>query len=265
MTGHAAVGVDDDLAAGQAGVAHRAADLEAAGRVHEQAVALGVELDAVLDELGQDVLDDELADVGREQRVEVDVRGVLRGDHDRVEADGLVAVVLDGDLGLAVGAQVRDGPVLADLGQAAREPVRDVDRQRHELGGLVAGVAEHQALVAGALLVELVLVALDALLVGGVDALRDVRGLGADGHRHAAGGAVEALLRGVVADLEDLLPDELRDRRVGLRRHLTRDVHETRGDEGLHGDARGRVLGEKCIEDRVADLVSDLVGVALGH
>lgn len=142
--------------------------------------------------------------------------------------------------------------------------MRDVDRQRHELGGLVAGVAEHQALVAGALLVELVLVALDALLVGGVDALRDVRGLGADGHRDAAGGAVEALLRGVVADFEDLVPDELRDRRVGLRRHLSRDVHETRGDEGFHGDARGRVLGEERVEDRVADLVSDLVGVALG-
>ncbi len=33
MAAHAAVGVDDDLAAGEAGVAHRAADDEAAGRV----------------------------------------------------------------------------------------------------------------------------------------------------------------------------------------------------------------------------------------
>ena len=39
VTAHAAVGVDDDLAAGQAGVAHRTADDEAAGRVH---VDLGV-------------------------------------------------------------------------------------------------------------------------------------------------------------------------------------------------------------------------------
>ena len=69
---------------------------------------------------------------------------------------GLVAVVLDGDLGLAVRAQVRDGAVLADLGQAAGQPVRQRDRQRHQLGRLVAGEAEHQALVAGALRVELV-------------------------------------------------------------------------------------------------------------
>ncbi len=34
VAGHAAVRVDDDLAAGQAGIAHRPADHEAAGRVH---------------------------------------------------------------------------------------------------------------------------------------------------------------------------------------------------------------------------------------
>ena len=117
----------------------------------------------------------------------------------------VVLVVGDGDLGLAVGAQVRDGAVLAHLGQALGEPVRDVDRQRHELGGVVAGVAEHQALVAGALAVERVVAALGALLDGVVDALGDVRGLLADRHGDAARLAVEALGRRVVADAEDRL------------------------------------------------------------
>ena len=62
--------------------------------------------------------DDVFADVGGEQGVQVDVAGVLRGDHDGVQTDRLVAVVLDGDLGLAVGPQVGDGTVLADLGEA---------------------------------------------------------------------------------------------------------------------------------------------------
>ncbi|GAA2990731.1 hypothetical protein GCM10020227_69480 [Streptomyces flavovirens] len=210
------------------------------------------------------MLDDELADVGREERVQVDVGRVLRGDDDRVQAERLVAVVLDGDLGLAVGPQVGDGAVLADLGEAAREPVRQVDRQRHQLGRLVAGVAEHQPLVAGTLLVELVLVALDALLVGGVDALRDVRGLRPDGHRDTTGSSVEALLGGVVADLEHLAAHEVGDVGVGLGRDLTRDMHQTGGDQGLDGDARGGVLAQERVENRVADLVSDLVGVALG-
>ncbi len=265
MAGHAAVGVDDDLAAGQAGVAHRAADLEAAGRVDQQAVALGVQLDALVEQGLQLGLHDELADVGSEQRLQVDVGGVLRGDDDRVEADGLVAVVLDGDLRLAVGAQVGDGAVLTDLGQALGQAVRQEDRQRHEGRRLVGGVAEHQALVAGALPVQLVVVALHPGLVRRVDTLRDVRGLRADGHRHAAGGAVEALLGGVVADLQDLAADQVRDVRVGLGRDLAGHMHQAGGDQRLDGDPGGRVLAQKRVENGVADLVSDLVGVTLGH
>ena len=44
-------------------------------------------------------------------------------------------------------------PCLADLGEPVGQPVREPDRHRHEVVGLVAGVAEHHALVAGADLV----------------------------------------------------------------------------------------------------------------
>ena len=81
VAGVAAVGVDDDLAAGEAGVAHRAADDELAGRVDEQPVALGLEA-----EVGDLRRDDVLGDVGGEQADDVDVLGVLRGHDDGVEA-----------------------------------------------------------------------------------------------------------------------------------------------------------------------------------
>ena len=42
-------------------------------------------------------------------------------------------------------------------------------------------------------------------------------------------------------------------------------MHETGGDESLHGDARVLVDGEEGVEDAVADLVADLVRVTLGH
>ena len=130
----------------------------------------------------------------------LDVLGVLRGEHDGVDAHrAVVGVVLDGDLGLAVGAQVGQRAVLADRGEPLGEALGDHDRQRHQHVGVVAGVAEHQALVAGALLVHRVDRA-GARLVAGVDALGDVAGLAADGDHHAARVAVEALLRGVVAD-----------------------------------------------------------------
>jgi hypothetical protein len=153
----------------------------------------------------------------------------------------------------------------ACLGQPLGQPVRQGDRQRHQLGRVVARVPEHQPLVAGALLVELVVVALDPVLVGVVDALGDVGRLRPDGHRHAAGGAVEALLGRVVADLQDLLPDQLGDRRVGLGGDLTGHMDLAGGDQRLHGDPRGGVVLEEGVENGVADLVSDLVGVTLGH
>ena len=43
-----------------------------------------------------------------------------------------------------------DFALVAGFGQAVEDAVGQRDRQRHQLGRVVAGVAEHQALVAGA-------------------------------------------------------------------------------------------------------------------
>ena len=198
MAAHAAVGVDDDLAAGEAGVADRATDDEATGRVDEDAVVVVGEL------LGDDRADDVLDEVGADDLVAVDAVVVLGRDEHGAQAHRLAVLVVEGDLGLAVGPQVRDRAGPADLGQALGHAVRQVDRQRHELVGLVARVAEHHPLVAGALLVEQVLAAgARAHLFGVVDALGDVGRLLVERHQHADGAAVVAVGLAVVADLVD--------------------------------------------------------------
>ena len=63
MAGGAAVGVDDDLAAGQAGVALRAPDLELAGRVDEEALEQLLVGEQLLVLLVQHRLDDVLPQV----------------------------------------------------------------------------------------------------------------------------------------------------------------------------------------------------------
>jgi hypothetical protein len=68
VAGGAAVGVDDHLAAGEAGVAHGPADDELAGRVDQR--DLGERAD-VVEILGQDRLDHVLEQVGLDQRVDV--------------------------------------------------------------------------------------------------------------------------------------------------------------------------------------------------
>ncbi len=141
----AAVGVDDDLAAGQAAVAVRAADDELAGRVD-------VVLDLAVDQVGrQQRLDDLVDDELRESRfASRPARAASRRRPCR-SAPASVAVEFDRDLALAVGPQpIRLRLVEAGFGQPIDDPVSQRDRQRHQLRRVVAGVAEHQALVAGA-------------------------------------------------------------------------------------------------------------------
>jgi hypothetical protein len=129
------------------------AQLEAAGRVDEDRHVVGVE---ILREQRRDHL---LGQVGREQRQEVDPRRVLGRDQDGVDRDRAAVLVDDAHLGLAVRAQVAERAQPADLGQALGQPVGQPDRERHEIGGLVAREAEHHPLVAGALRVAHVLTA----------------------------------------------------------------------------------------------------------
>ena len=80
------------------------------------------------------------------------IRAVLRGDDHVGDSDQLVALVDHRDLALRIRPQPLHAAALADLGELASQAMRKHDRRRHQLGRLVAGVAKHQALIAGALL-----------------------------------------------------------------------------------------------------------------
>jgi hypothetical protein len=105
------------------------------------------------------------------------LRRVLRADDDRVDPHRPVAVVLDVTWLLLSGRSQSTSPS-AGLGQPVEDAVRERDRQRHQLRRVVAGVAEHQPLVAGAV---------------AIDPHRDVGALAVQRH-HLAGLGAEAHL-----------------------------------------------------------------------
>ncbi len=249
VVGCAAVGVDDDLAPGQAAVAVRTADHEAAGGVHQVAHVALHQL------LGQHRLDDQL-DHRLADLLLRHVRVVLGGHHHGVDRHRLAVDVLDGDLALGVRAQPLQAAVLTHFGLALHDAVRVVDRQRHQAGGFVGGVAEHQALVAGALV--------ERVVVGGVDALGDVGRLAVDRRQHRAALVVEADVGVVVADAADDFLRDLAVVGVGGGGDFARDHDQAGGDQRLAGDARPGVFGQHRVEHAVGDLVGDLVGVAFG-
>ena len=117
-----------------------------------------------------------LADIGFDDLA--DLLGIpalvemLGRQHDLGHLGGLAVDVAHGDLALGVGAELADVALagMAGGGQQFEDLVAVVDRRRHQVRRLAAGIAEHDALVAGTLL---------ALPVGGiVDALARCRPTG---------------------------------------------------------------------------------------
>src|SRR6266536_1078040 len=107
MRRHATVAVHHDLASGQPGIGLRTADLEPAGRIDQDADALGIEL-----ELAEHRVDDLGLHIGREERVDIDLLTMLRRDQHGVHADGRAVLVLDRDLALAVRRRYGTTPAL---------------------------------------------------------------------------------------------------------------------------------------------------------
>ena len=157
---------------------------------------------------------------------------------------GAAAGEFDGELGLGVRAEVghQPGLVVPDVSEGVQELVRERQGEGHVLLGVGAGVAEHHALVAGALLL--------GLLAG--HAAVDVGALLVDGGDDAAGGGVEAVFGLVVADALDHAPRGGGDIDVGvLGVDLAAHDHQAGGAEGFTGDVGLRVLPEEFVENGI--------------
>jgi hypothetical protein len=198
-----------------------------------------------------------------------DLFGVLSGDNDRVNTEGddgsAVLLILDGDLGLRVRPEPGHLPRATRNGHRSIELVRQHDRERHVLLRLVCGVAEHDALVAGAKRLERAV----------VEALSNIGRLLLDGNEEVARLVVEALRRVVVADVPDGLAHDLLVVEFGLGGDFAQDHDHARFSGGLASDLGERVFGEAGIElhaelaravvrelntdDSVGDLITDLV------
>ena len=156
-------------------------------------------------------------------------------------------------------------------------------RHGHEGLGLVGGIAKHHALVAGADQVDRVGGGAGLGLKRLVDALGDIGGLLVDEAHDAAGIAVKTELGAVVADAADDAAGNFLYVDIGLGANLAGNDDGAGGHESLAGAADvlhvgGHAVGcnialllelyffgEDCVEDGVADLVSDLIGMTFGH
>ncbi|MNX91268.1 hypothetical protein D3C86_1233410 [compost metagenome] len=279
MGGSAAIGVDDDLAAGEARITIGTADDELTGRI-----------DIPLAIVGDLQVAQSFADIGLDNganllRIPACIE-MLRGQNDGYGFRSLAVDVTNRHLALGVGAKFRrfTFAALAGGGEQLEDTVRIIDRRRHQIRRFLAGVTEHDALVAGALV---------ALLVGSiVHALRDICRLRVQENVDLGGLPVETIL--LVADVTDRLAGgglELRriddrmaggvfddlavlvllqkcignanftgdNNAVGRRKRFTCDAHGPRVNTRL-----GRFTINK-IHDFIRNTITNLVRMTLGH
>ena len=122
MTGHAAIGIDDDLTAGKTGIPLRAADDETAGRIDEVL--------RILQEFGRDGrFDDMFHHIIMDLRLG-DIRVMLRGNDDGIHTDRLAVFIFDSDLRFAVRTEVGQFTGFSDFCQTACQTVCQCDRHR---------------------------------------------------------------------------------------------------------------------------------------
>ena len=266
----AAIGVDYDFASGQAGVAVRSADNEFAGGVDVQRIVVVEQRAQFGGNLSFDAGYEYVAYVAAYGVEHLTVGLVLRkcfgGEHklvvlcrhnDGVDAHrAVVFVIFHCYLRLGVRAQISHlAAFAAYFGEFAHQSVAQRKTQRYVEGGLVAGVAEHHALVSGSLLVG----------VFAVDAAVDVGRLLVECRKYAAGFGVEHEFGTVVANAVDYAACHCRQVDVGLGGDFAGDYHLTGGDEGFACHFRLRVESEKVVEDSVGNLVGHFVGMAFRH
>ena len=245
MASITAVSINDDLAAGQAGITLRAADNKTTGGVD---VILGVFIQQFG---GDDGFDDMLHHIGM-QLFLTDGRAVLAGNNNSIHAHGFAVIVFYGNLALAIRAQIIHHAILTHFGQALGQLVGQADGQRHQLGGFVAGITEHHTLVAST----------GNIIVG---AKGNVGALAVNVGDHAAGIAVKTVLGAVITNLADDLACNTGNINIAVGRDFAHDVDKTGGAGGLAGNAGTRVLFQDGIQNGIRNLVADFVGMAFGN
>ena len=176
---------------------------------------------------------------------------MLRGNDDRVDAQHFaISVIFHGDLGFSIGTKEGKCSVLAHLGEPHGELVRQRDGSGHQLLVLVAGIAKHHSLVAGA---------------AGVHAHCDVPGLLVDAGDHGASVAIEAVDGVVIADGADGAADYALEIDISLGGDFAGNDDQAGCGESFAGHAAEVIFGEAGVEDCVRNLVGDLIGMAFRH
>ena len=170
---------------------------------------------------------------------------MLRGNDNGVEPDWFVIIIFHGDLSFAIGFQDGVSFLFADLFQPFRQPVSQRNRHRHIVFCFVAGVTEHNSLIARA---HISFIMHDRF----IDFRRLLRHLGQDFKFFC------------VADFADFVLRNFLKRQIGAGVRFAIDKNQIVFDRRFHRHLAGRILTKCFVQNRVGNGVADFVRVSAG-
>ena len=229
MTRHPTIGINNDLATRQPTITHRPADHEPTRRIHQK---LPTQQLRVIQITRQHRLDHVLPQIILDQRLST--LTMLSRDQQLLDRDRPPIDIPHRHLRLPVRPQIRNDLRLANIRQPLRELMRQRDRQRHQLLGLIRRVPEHHPLITRTRDIERIIITrIGPRLIRLIDALRDIRRLLIDRVDHRARLVIKPELRVRIADPLDRRTRDLLNIHIRLRRDLTRDHHQPRVHQRL--------------------------------
>ena len=183
---------------------------------------------------------------------------VLCSNQNRCNANGPVPIILNSHLCLSIWQQKRQFICTPHEFQPPGKFMCQFNRQRHKAGSLIAGVAEHHALVSRPGVQLLV-------FPTSGDPPCNIRGLLMQIHMDDACIRVKAPSRPGIADPRNDLP-----RYGGVvdfrpRRHFTKNVQLVFCTGHFAGNTRIRGSHQQLIQNLICHLIANLVRMAAGH
>ena len=190
--------------------------------------------------------------------------GMLGRDNNGSASNRLAILITQRDLALAVRLKKRRSARVSVSSEPLQNLVTEIERCRHQIRRFIGCIAEHDALVARALV----------LVTAGIDALRDFGRLAVQVIFKGQRFPVEAVL--LIANLFHSLANGLFNlvkRAIGpcavfinaLAADLSGKNHALSRRQRFAGNTRLWVFGEKQIDNRIRNLVRNLVRMAFGN
>ncbi len=193
-------------------------------------------------------------------------RGMLRGDQHLLDPHRHPTAIAHRHLRLAVRTQIVQRPIVTHVRQAFGEPVRQRDRQRHQLRRLTGRIPKHHPLIARTRHQQLITLRRPRpRLMRRINPQRDIRRLLINRIQHRTRIRRKPKIRIDITNPPNRIPHHTLNIHIRLSRDLPRHHNQPRIHKRLTRHTRQRIIRQTRIQHPIRNLIGNLIRMPLRH